>query len=229
MAKIASGSNAVVSIPAGNTISVSSGGGQLRFEFPTGTVRYEGDGVDQTFGPYSATGDATITSLFGGIDYVVSTPPPRGSATLLAASAVAASVTGTTNETALATVTIPAGAMGLNGAIEIRTVWMFTNSANTKTLRVRLGGIGGTVFLNVAPTTTASSTDTRRIRNRGSAASQVGSAPASQVPGLIGSSSSFITTGTVDTSAAQDLVISGALALGTETITLESYEVWLLP
>jgi hypothetical protein len=77
MPKIASGSSAVVSIPAGSVISVDSGGGMLRFECPTGTVLYEGDGVAQTFGPYTTTKSATITSLFGGVDYVVASTPDQ--------------------------------------------------------------------------------------------------------------------------------------------------------
>lgn len=75
MPKINAGSSATVSIPAGSVISVSAGGGLLRFEYPTGTVLFEGDGADQTFGPYPTTANSTITSLMGGIDYVVSTPP----------------------------------------------------------------------------------------------------------------------------------------------------------
>lgn len=75
MPKIAAGSNATVSVPAGSVVSVSSGGGLLRFEFPSGTVLFEGDGVDQTFGPFSSSGNALITSLMGGIDYAVTTPP----------------------------------------------------------------------------------------------------------------------------------------------------------
>jgi hypothetical protein len=147
---------------------------------------------------------------------------------LLAASAATGmNVTGTTNETALATVTIPAGAMGANGAVMIQTSWSYTNSANTKTLRIRLGGASGSVHFAFPATTTATFSDLRRIRNRNSASSQVCSQ--ATVAQGIGSSGAAIATSAVDTSVAVDLVISGQLALGTETITLESYEVWLLP
>lgn len=148
----------------------------------------------------------------------------------LARAAVAASVTGTLVETALATVSLPAGAMGVNGGIEVRSSWSVTNSANNKTIRVRLGGPAGSQHLNLPITTTNSFADLRHIRNRNSAASQVGSASAS-AGGVSGSTTvaAALSTSAVDTSAAQDLVISGQLALGTETISLESYEVWLLP
>jgi hypothetical protein len=149
-------------------------------------------------------------------------------ARLLAASAATGmSHTGNTNETALATVTIPAGAMGLNGGLHIYTSWAYTNSGNGKTLRVRFGGVSGTSYLSSAPTTTASLSDMRRIRNRNSASSQVGGS--ANVSNPLISQTTAIVTSSVDTSAAVDVVISGQLASAGETITLENYEVWLLP
>jgi hypothetical protein len=147
--------------------------------------------------------------------------------TLLAASAVAIPLTGTTNETTLATVAVPAGAMGLNGAVEIRTTWSNTNSANNKTPRVRFGGASGTVYFAVILTTTVAYLDIpRRIRNRNSASSQVG---VTSSGGTFGTSGGAPTTSTVDTSATVDVVITGQLANSGENLTLESYEVWLLP
>lgn len=147
---------------------------------------------------------------------------------LLAASAVAASVTGTTSETALATVTIPGGAMGLNGGVEIRSTWSYTNSANNKFLRAKFGGAGGTAFLDATQTATATWGDSRRIRNRNSLASQVGSMSTAGTGG-VGSSSAAVVTGAINSAVDQTIVFTAQLALGTETITLESYEVWLLP
>lgn len=147
---------------------------------------------------------------------------------LLGASAVAAAVTGTTAETVLATVTVPAGAMGPSGGLEIRSSWTVTNSANSKTLRTRLGGLAGSQFQTLGLTTVVTAADVRRIRNRGNAASQVGSAPANASGINVGSGSAHATAA-VDTSVAQDLVLTGTLALATESITLESREVWLLP
>jgi hypothetical protein len=136
--------------------------------------------------------------------------------------------TGNTDETALATVSIPAGAMGLNGGLLIYSTWTTTNSGNNKTPRVRLGGIAGTAFVGPTITTTATFSDIRRIRNRNSASAQVASTGAAT--GLsTGTTTVAVTTGTVNTAVAQDLVFSAQLANGTETITLENYEVWLLP
>lgn len=145
--------------------------------------------------------------------------------TQLASSAVAVSVTGTTNETVLATITIPAGAMGINGGVMIHSAWTITNNANTKTLRIRLNGIAGTAYLSQSPASVLSFIDFgRRIRNRNSASSQVG------IINSTGSTSGgAVVTSSIDTTVSVDLVITAQLGVGTDTATLESYEVWLLP
>lgn len=75
MPKITSGNSVTVSIPAGSVISLAGNGGLLRYEYPSGTVIYEGVGANQFFGPYGSTANATITSLFGSVDYAVTVPP----------------------------------------------------------------------------------------------------------------------------------------------------------
>lgn len=144
---------------------------------------------------------------------------------LLARNAAGLSVTGTTVESILATVTIPTGLMGLNGGLLVLSSWTTTNSANNKTLRLRLGGISGTQFMAIVNTASASTADMRSIRNRGTAASQVGSAPIAGA-GIIGSTANALPTAALDTTQNQDLVLTGQLALGSETITLADYEVW---
>lgn len=135
---------------------------------------------------------------------------------------------GNTTENILATVSIPAGAMGPNGFIEVVSLWSHTNSANIKTPRVRLGGIAGFAFINPSISTSASSQLYCILRNRNSVASQVAHAPSTTT--MFGSTSSAVVTGAIDTSAAQDLVFTAQLALGTETLGLEAYivRVWNL-
>lgn len=152
---------------------------------------------------------------------------PGGVFYVLAASAVTGmAVTTGTAETTLATVPIPAGAVGANGVIRITTLWSYTNSANTKTLRVRLGGIAGTEFCRMSATTTAVVQLMHLIRARNSTSSQVSFG--------LGATQTFLTTtnavtsGTVDLSVAQDLVFSGQTATSGEVITLESYVVEIL-
>lgn len=147
---------------------------------------------------------------------------------LLAASGAAVSHTGNLTETALATVSIPAGAMGLNGGLLIYATWSMTNSANSKTPRIRLGGLSGTIVSGAGHTAAATFHDIRRVRNRNSASSQVFSFAAGSAA-VIGPTTGALSTGAVDTSAAQDLVFSAQLANAGETLTLENYEVWLLP
>lgn len=140
-------------------------------------------------------------------------------------SGVAVPVTGTASETALASVTIPAGAMGANGSLRITALFSYTNSVNNKTVRVRFGnGLSGTTFAQSTLTTTAATRLTLTIQNRNSAASQIGGL----VNGSLGGTASASVTGTIDTTASQTLTISGQLANTGETITLESYVVELL-
>lgn len=148
-------------------------------------------------------------------------------ARLLGASAVKADLTGTTAETALATVPVPGGALGLNGGLLIYTSWSYTNSANNKTARIRFGGLTGTQYYNNPQTTSLSMHILHRIRNRNSASSQVGGSSATG--GIGGVSSGVLVTSALDTTLPQDIVLSGQLQVGTESISLESYEVWLLP
>lgn len=177
-------------------------------------------------GWYLACGDTVVTCVtMTNADVDINTRlEQRGGPVpyVLAQSAVAASHTGNTTETALATITIPAGEMGPNGWVEVYTLWSVTNNANNKTPRIRLGGIGGTAFYNLATANTTYGRLLTNISNRNSAASQIGM-PA-DVQGW-GFAPNAVVTATVNTANAQDLVISCQLATGTDTCTLEAYRV----
>ena len=140
------------------------------------------------------------------------------------ASAAAVSGPADTNENILATVTVPAGAMGLNGRLRIESLWTVTNSANNKTVKVRFGGIGGTFFLGRVIGAAATFYNIVTIANRGVANSQVGN----QTNGDLSISTAAVTTGTLDTTIAQTLVFTAQKTLAGETITLESYAVELI-
>lgn len=145
---------------------------------------------------------------------------------LLGHSAVAASVTGTLSETVLASVNVPAGAMGPNGILRITTDWSYTNSANNKTLRARLGGLSGTAFDVIVPTTNAYQRRQCEIRNRNAQNVQL-APPSAFATGGWGTSTASVVTGAIDTSLSQTLVITGQLANIGETITLQAYLVEL--
>lgn len=147
---------------------------------------------------------------------------PFSQSRILAASAVAVPNTGNTNENTLATIAIPAGVMGLNGILRIWTQWDYPSTANNKTMRVKLGA---TSFSGVVATTTLVARILTMIHNRGVANSQIGGAANFAGIGTVGAGD---VNGAIDTSVAQNLTITGQLALGTETLTLEAYLVELL-
>lgn len=135
-----------------------------------------------------------------------------------AQNAVSSSHTGDTTETALATITIPAGTIGANGQVEVIALWSVTNNANSKTLKVKLGA---TAFTSVSTTSTGSFQTYTRIANRNSQASQV--AMAFGAGNAFASSGGANTTAAIDTSVDTTLTLTGTLAVGTDTVTLESY------
>lgn len=145
---------------------------------------------------------------------------------LLDGSSVAAVAPNNTAENVLATVTIPGWVMGLNGRIQCRSFWSVTNSANNKTIRMHLGGIAGPAFTSVVFTTTSGMERVTTIANRGATNSQFGG-PASLYS--MNNTGAQSMTAALDSTVAQDLVFTGQKALATETITLESREVWILP
>lgn len=162
--------------------------------------------------PGSVIASATWNSIHTDLQSALTTLG-QGCPYVLASSAVVASHTGNTNETALATITIPAGALALNGILRVTCLFGGTNNGNNKTLRVRLSGIAGTAFFTNVFTTAVGISSIVHIANRNSASSQVGHA--------IGISGAFA-TGAINTAVAQDLVISGQLANGADTISLEA-------
>lgn len=132
-----------------------------------------------------------------------------------------------TNENILATISIAAGLMGANDSLEILTMWSYTASTNNKTLRIRLGGIGGTQYMN-SPRNSGTEVGLQLmhfIRNRNSVSSQVGYQSGTFT---FSAATAAATTSSVNMANAQDLVITGQKATGTETLTLESYRVLLL-
>lgn len=142
---------------------------------------------------------------------------------VFAHSGIAASHTGDTAEAVLATITFPANSIGPNGVIVVDVFWSVTNSANLKTGRVRLGGIGGTIYLSVPVTASTHMIQRFRIANRNSAASQIGGA----LSGGTGTGSTLATSA-LDTTASVDLVFTGQCANAADTITLEEYTVSLV-
>lgn len=152
---------------------------------------------------------------------------------LAASSAAVNAPSSDTNENILATITIPANLMGLNGQVDIVSFWTMTNSVNNKTFNTRIGGIGGTIMGANIFTTQTIFRDHVIISNRGAANSQVSSKSNAQEGnnagsiGPLGGTNAF-QTAVIDTTAATTIVLTATKATGTETVTLESYRAVLI-
>lgn len=138
-----------------------------------------------------------------------------------AQSATPVSVTGTLTETTLATITIPGGMMGPNGSLRIRALFGGTNSANSKTMRVRLAG--SAMATSAGFTTSDYALHQVLVANRNAQNSQLASYGTAQA------GTGSVTVTAVDTSVDQLLTITGQLASAGETLTLQSFLVEALP
>lgn len=125
------------------------------------------------------------------------------------------SVTGMVTETTLFSTTIPGGTLGANGVLDILDLVSITNSANTKVIRVKLGGVG---FLSQSATTVVAGQHKTWIRNRNASNSQVGAGGSL----TLGTSASANTFSAVDTSVDQLLIVTGQCATPTNTKSVSS-------
>lgn len=152
---------------------------------------------------------------------VKQTPIPSGLTVLARAGAPSAALTGSTTETVIASVTIPAGALK-NAALRLDTQWSHTNNANNKTLKMTIGG--QTVF-SVVQTTTASTSDLRTISNPGTGDVQRGPNASATGATAFGGATGATLALTLDTDSPLVIEFRGQLANAADSITLEDYVV----
>lgn len=133
---------------------------------------------------------------------------------------------GDTDEDTYATCTIPGGLMGSNSSLRVNSMFAFTNSGNNKTLRGRWSTVSGTAFISTIVTTQQTFRNQAIIGNRNATNSQVGLATGTSA---YGSGAGAVVTAAIDTSADTTFVLTCQKATGTETCTLESYTVELMP
>jgi hypothetical protein len=153
-----------------------------------------------------------------------------GAVVVVGQSAGAVSVTGTTAETILATVTIPPGLLGPAGQIRFSSRWTWTNSSNQKTRRIRFAGaLAGIVDAGPA-TNSSTSWDWFHGCNQG-VGQQLWLSAFTDSPFYANNLSGYgpSLTSAADTRQAQPLTITGQLASAGETLTLESYLVEVFP
>jgi hypothetical protein len=154
-----------------------------------------------------------------GVGSVAFTPViPSG--TLTAVTGSNSAYTGSTTETTLINVTVPAGSIGDNGQVIVIANWATNDSAGAKTGTTYLGG--SSVGSAVSYTTSTGGSITNSIRNRGSLTAQI-----SQVIGGAAAAGSVYTA--INTAASTSITITGDLATATDNVILEGFTVELLP
>ena len=132
--------------------------------------------------------------------------------------------TGDTSEAAGPTITIPAGSMGANGMLHAWAYSTQTNSAGTKTFRLRFSGAAGTVYYVSNLTTQLSLLMTAGILNRGTESAQIGYTTAGDSPTISFSTAGAVTS-SVNTAAATTLVFSLQKGTATDNKILENFRV----
>ena len=136
------------------------------------------------------------------------------------------SITGATTEQVLATLSLPADFLGANGFIRGTLRFQYTNNANNKVMRVRLGGIAGASLAGMIGTTNGYMTYQFLINNKGAKNSQIGNA----TDGIWQASSTSVpSTGSADTTQALDVVVTGQLTNAADTLTLRSWHIEAVP
>jgi hypothetical protein len=154
----------------------------------------------------------------------------RGFTTLIQNNSTAGAVTGfsrplmaktsgsdtgnTTAETVFATAYLPPLAMGLNGMLKMLLNWTATNNANSKMMRVRLGGLSGTVIWSFDAASHALGHHQIVCGNANNQASQV-----TDSTNIVDNVSSTVAAAgsAVDTTVAQQVVFTIQKAAGTDT------------
>ena len=128
--------------------------------------------------------------------------------------------TGDTNETDLASFTVTGGTIGATGRLIVEATGTITGSAGNKTIQMKFGtlvvrttgSVAGTGEWLIKATISNTATNAQRIN-------VITSSHASTT--IIGD----YLTGTIDTTANQDIKITGTLANSADTITQTKFEI----
>lgn len=133
-------------------------------------------------------------------------------------------ITGTTTETVLANILIPAGLVTAGDEVSVTTYWNFTGVAGTKTTKVYLNSTavaGGTAYLNVAGGATDLSANYVTFLFPTASNAEVGGL----VGGAVGRFTSVLPSGSIDLTLPAYLVLTATLASAADTATLVGYSI----
>lgn len=121
-----------------------------------------------------------------------------------------------TDEQTAYTLEIPANTLGENGGIRVTSLWSMTNNANAKTVRYYYGAFN---FTSINNANGGSAETMSRFQNFGATNVQRGFNPTSSAT-YPGTSTAAILTGTVDSTAAVNLIITGQKASAGDSMIL---------
>jgi hypothetical protein len=138
---------------------------------------------------------------------------------VLSSSAISIACASTAVDETLALVSLAAGTLGVNSILEFSPLWYYTNSANVKTLKIKLNG---TLVWSVTRTTTVREAPLVIIACRNSLTSQIQPISSNY---FSSAASGAITTSTIDLSGAVDIELTGQRANSGDSLTLEYYRI----
>lgn len=135
--------------------------------------------------------------------------------------------TGDTTEQGLI-VPVAANAMGPNGRLIVTVRSTYTNSAGTKTFRVRFSGAAGTIHMNTGGlTTTVANVIEGWIANDGTTGTQFSNNVQFLAPNVVAQAASTNTSSVDTTAAGNDLRITAQRNTATDNAVIESIRVQL--
>ena len=152
---------------------------------------------------------------------------PTNGEVVLMSSGVETSITGTIIETSIGAYTLPAGLTSRVGSIDLYILFSSTNSANSKTLRVRHGDVGtitGTQFYNTGFSTISSIQAFCSINANNSTTSQKGYGLFGVSSGL-GLTASLLVTASRDMSQPSDITLTGQLSNVADSLGVVAWSV----
>lgn len=148
--------------------------------------------------------------------------PAKGVTYPIARSGASVSVPADTTEDILATITLPANALGANGFIRFRALFGLTNDANAKTFRLRIGGIGGTVISTFNFANQDAVLVQGELHAVNATNSQLTNSTAQLTSGTF-ATPSYNAVSAIDTTAATTFVITGQKASAGNTMRMDGY------
>jgi hypothetical protein len=128
-------------------------------------------------------------------------------------------------ETNITSIRVPGGSLGLNGWVDLKCLWGYVNSANTKALIIRWNSTaaatsGGGVFAaNVSATTSVGVQTEHVLSNNNSTSAQILSPNSGIAPFAVNASA--LVAAALDTTQDSFINLNATLQLGSEGVSIQ--------